>query len=56
MSMKGDQENKVDLSVQYFGKSANLVNLKLHQDENIFSDDVSKTFMDSIDEVPDDYA
>ena len=33
-----------------------MVNLKMHQDENMFSDDVSKTFMDSIDEVPDDYA
>ena len=48
---KGAAE-KCDLSVQFFGKSANLVNLKMHQDENIFSDDVSKTFMDSIDEVP----
>ena len=28
----------------------------MHQEENMFSDDVSKTFMDSIDEVPDDYA
>lgn len=48
-----DRKNN-EINMQFFGKSANLVNIKLHQDENIFSDDVSKTFMDNIDEVPDD--
>lgn len=61
-----DNDNKMQLPFEKLNlqkvlppdKAANLVNLNMHQDENIFSEDVSKTFMStpvdmtSIDEVP----